>query len=130
MVKTETVLIIHQHPKILLGMKKVRFGKGKYNGFGGRVENGETLEECAIRETYEETGLKVNVVNKGPVIEVKVPGGIHQINYFLAKADNSKVLLNSEHSEYKWVIPIDALNYEFGISNDDVKRVLEKFSLL
>ena len=56
MTKIETVSIIYQHPKILLGMKKVRFGKSLYNGFGGGKEEYETIEECALRETFEETG--------------------------------------------------------------------------
>jgi 8-oxo-dGTP pyrophosphatase MutT (NUDIX family) len=38
-------------------MKKRGFGNGKYNGFGGKVENGETIQQAAIRETIEESGL-------------------------------------------------------------------------
>lgn len=33
--------------------------EGKYNGVGGKLEAGETPQECAIREIYEETGLSV-----------------------------------------------------------------------
>lgn len=57
--REETVAIIYQHPRILLGMKKKKFGEGKYNGFGGGLENGETLEEAVIREVMEEAGIKV-----------------------------------------------------------------------
>lgn len=32
--------------------------EGKWNGVGWKFEEGETPEECAIRETEEETGLK------------------------------------------------------------------------
>ena len=57
--KIETVSIVYQNSKVLLGMKKVRFGKGKYNGFGGSVKPNESLEECAIRETQEEAGITI-----------------------------------------------------------------------
>eukprot|EP00056_Hartaetosiga_gracilis_P017259 m.6783 g.6783 ORF g.6783 m.6783 type:complete len:151 (-) comp5533_c0_seq1:454-906(-) len=39
--------------RILLGMKKRGFGKGKFNGFGGKLEKGETVEEAAVRELQE-----------------------------------------------------------------------------
>jgi 8-oxo-dGTP diphosphatase len=45
--------------EILLGFKKVRFGAGKYNGFGGKVEPGETIESAAVREVEEEVGIQV-----------------------------------------------------------------------
>ena len=43
--------------RILLGHKKHGFGAGKLNGFGGKVEPGETLLRCALREMEEESGL-------------------------------------------------------------------------
>lgn len=55
--------------KILLGMKKRGWGKGKWNGFGGKVEEGETIIEAAIREMKEESGLEINdLEEKGTVI--------------------------------------------------------------
>mmetsp|Transcript_10804 Transcript_10804/g.30464 ORF Transcript_10804/g.30464 Transcript_10804/m.30464 type:complete len:571 (-) Transcript_10804:129-1841(-) len=44
--------------QVLLGMKKRGFGAGKLNGFGGKLEAGETVEESAARELAEESGLK------------------------------------------------------------------------
>ncbi len=35
--------------RVLLGMKKRGFGAGKWNGFGGKVDPGETIVEAAAR---------------------------------------------------------------------------------
>jgi 8-oxo-dGTP diphosphatase / 2-hydroxy-dATP diphosphatase len=52
-----TLVIVHQNDRVLLGMKKRGFGAGKINGFGGKLEPGESLIECAVRELKEESGL-------------------------------------------------------------------------
>ena len=44
------LVIVNQDSKVLLGMKKRGFGTGFYNGFGGKVEPGETILEAAVRE--------------------------------------------------------------------------------
>jgi ADP-ribose pyrophosphatase YjhB (NUDIX family) len=45
--------------KILLGMKKRGHGVGKWNGYGGKIEDSETIKKGAIREIKEESGLSV-----------------------------------------------------------------------
>ena len=44
-------------------MKKRGFGEGKYNGFGGKIKDKETIEAAAIRELYEETEVKASKEN-------------------------------------------------------------------
>eukprot|EP01087_Luapelamoeba_hula_P011228 TRINITY_DN3024_c0_g2_i1.p1 TRINITY_DN3024_c0_g2~~TRINITY_DN3024_c0_g2_i1.p1 ORF type:complete len:182 (-),score=37.25 TRINITY_DN3024_c0_g2_i1:76-585(-) len=46
--------------QILLAMKKRGLGQGKWNGPGGKVESGETIEEGAVRECREECALEVS----------------------------------------------------------------------
>lgn len=45
---------------ILLGYKKRGLGTGQFAGFGGKVQQGETLVECAVRELTEESGCQVS----------------------------------------------------------------------
>jgi 8-oxo-dGTP diphosphatase/2-hydroxy-dATP diphosphatase len=47
--------------RVLLGYKKRGFGQGKYNGFGGKLEPGESVLDGALREMEEESGLSVEV---------------------------------------------------------------------
>lgn len=46
---------------ILLAMKKIGFGVGRYNGVGGKVKTDESVEDATVRETKEEIGVDVNV---------------------------------------------------------------------
>lgn len=55
--KILTLCIIHQQFKILLGMKKRGFGRGRWNGFGGKVKEREDILTAAKRELQEEAGL-------------------------------------------------------------------------
>jgi len=61
MIKT-TLLFLHKpkEKEILLAMKKRSFGKGKWNGVGGKLNEGESIEEALIRETQEEINVIVN----------------------------------------------------------------------
>lgn len=56
---TLCVIVDRTQGKILLGMKKRGFGVGKYNGFGGKVHPGESIEQAALRELCEESSLNV-----------------------------------------------------------------------
>ena len=47
--KLLTLVLVVQPGRVLLGMKKRGFGEGKWNGFGGKVQSGETIEEAARR---------------------------------------------------------------------------------
>ena len=59
MKKIYTLSIPYKHPQVLLGMKKRGFGAGRWNGFGGKVKEGETIETAACRELKEEAGIDV-----------------------------------------------------------------------
>lgn len=64
--KLMTLVIVHHADRVLLGMKKRGFGAGRWNGFGGKVQPDETLEEAAKREVFEEAGIHLaNLEERG-----------------------------------------------------------------
>lgn len=58
--------LIIRNETVLLGLRSSSLGKGCWCFPGGFLEFGETPEQCAIRETYEETGLIISHVRSGP----------------------------------------------------------------
>lgn len=58
--KKATLVLICSSLHVLLGEKKTgEIGQGTLNGPGGKLEPGETLEECAVREVHEELGMTI-----------------------------------------------------------------------
>jgi 8-oxo-dGTP diphosphatase/2-hydroxy-dATP diphosphatase len=87
MKKVVTLGMIYQHPKILLGMKKRGFGEGLWNGFGGKIHEGETIEEALIREIEEEAGIRAENLEKIGFLEFRFETG-EMLDCHLFKTDS------------------------------------------
>ncbi|MCE1188056.1 MAG: 8-oxo-dGTP diphosphatase [Ignavibacteria bacterium] len=80
------------------------FHEGKWNGLGGKLENGESPEDCAIREIFEESGLQVNNPKMSGFITFPNFDGIDDWYVFLFTVDNySGTLIDSPEGDLKWV---------------------------
>ena len=55
--KDVTLVLPMKDGRLLLGVKKRGFGVGKLNGFGGKLNEGESIVEAAVRELEEEIGI-------------------------------------------------------------------------
>jgi len=63
--KTSLWLLLNDKNQIMLFMKKRGFWEGKLNWPWWKPEWDETIEQTAIRETFEETGLDISKNIKG-----------------------------------------------------------------
>jgi len=83
-----TLLFVIKDNHILLIRKKRGLGAGKINGPGGRIEEGETPEECAIRETEEELCITpLNIEPRGRLFFYASDSIPHILGYVFTASD-------------------------------------------
>lgn len=90
LMRLATLCFLIDDNQILLGMKKVGFGQGKWNGFGGKVKEGEDITDATIREMNEESSVKINRkdMKKAAVLDFffpHKPEWNQQVHVFTAK---------------------------------------------
>lgn len=114
MKKITTVCIVHKDSQILLGMKKQGFGKGRWNGFGGKVKADETVEEATKRELSEEAGIQAEKIERIGIIEFsfqEIPDVLE--NHFFRAVDFSGEISETKEMKPKWFhvddIPFDQM---------------------
>lgn len=76
-------IVVINDGKILLGKRKGAHGSGEWSFAGGHLEFGETIEECAMRELSEETGLKALSMHMGPWVNDIIEESKHYVTLFV-----------------------------------------------
>lgn len=105
-----TLCLLRKGNDLLMGLKKLRLGKGFYNGFGGKVEPGETLEEGLIREVKEESGLDLIEFEKRGVMAFQLDEYINEVHIFEGLSWDGEPMETDEMTPV-W-LHIDDLPYE------------------
>lgn len=107
-------IIIINNNSFLLLKRKNKPAKNQWWFPGGRIFKNETLTEAVIRKSFEETGLKVKIINRLGAEETIFPDGpfnsaTHTINIvYLVKAINpEEIKLDEQSGEYNWFSEIN-----------------------
>src|ERR1700750_2842289 len=97
--------------KVLLVRRSRSPGIGFYSFPGGRVEFGESLHTALHREVDEETGLRIEMLDRAgwrEGLRASGGGGPYLIMSFAARWTAREPVLNDEHDDFGWFAP-DAL---------------------
>jgi nucleoside triphosphatase len=124
---TVGIFIFNQQGELLL-LQSHKW-PGAYVVPGGHVELGERLEETAVREAKEETGLDIYDLEFIHFQQFIYDPAFWKKRHFIffdfaARTDSTKVVLNDEAQDYIWIDPQEAL----GLSLDSYTRLsIEKY---
>ena len=116
--------VVFKDDSVLLVSFSKRIGFPK-----GHVENGESMEETALRETYEETGVKARILQSKPYVVPSARPGDQRSVYFY-KAEYVEGALEADGEEVEkafWVkreCVLDLLSFE------EDKAMYKEISLL
>ncbi|MHA1299252.1 MAG: NUDIX hydrolase [Candidatus Helarchaeota archaeon] len=123
-----TVLI--KDGKVLLIQRAAEPDKGMWSIPGGLIENGETAEEAAIRETFEETGIKVNKVEFVDAVTKVIFDEEEKVQYHFAIFDykstdfEGKVQASDDALDAKWVKFEDVSKYPMPYTLQELFRYM------
>ncbi|OGE32001.1 hypothetical protein A2631_02690 [Candidatus Daviesbacteria bacterium RIFCSPHIGHO2_01_FULL_44_29] len=131
-VQTSVTNFIHCGDDYLLlkrGTHK-KIDPGKVNGIGGRVEPGEDYLSAAIRETKEETGIKVDASQIKFCGVVRLEGFYDEdwvMCFFKISVSSIKLPIGSktEDGELIWINKDEVLNGELDLV-DDIQYCFEE----
>lgn len=79
---------------------------------GGKIEPGETGEDCIIRECQEELGVMLRVIRKLTDITYDYPDRTVHLHFFIAEI-SAGILTRKEHNAFAWISPEEINQYQF-----------------
>jgi len=121
-----TAAILEQEGKILIAQRKSEddlFG-GLWEFPGGKIEEGETPEECMARELKEELNIEVEVGELITSNKHKYPHGIFELLAYAVKHISGVFILH-DHDEIKWVTIDEMTNFEFPPADTPIINYLK-----
>lgn len=114
--KLATLCYIRRDGKTLMihrNKKQKDMHQGKWNGLGGKLEPGETPEDCARREILEESGLWVkDLCLKGILTFPKFSQNEDWYAFVFVVREFEGELNESPEGELQWISDADLLDLE------------------
>lgn len=103
-VQAASAVVVDARRRIVLVQRGTAPQRGRWSVPGGRREPGETLEQTAARETFEETGLRIAVGRK--LWSLTVPTGdgrLYEIHDFVGTVTGGTLSAGDDAADARWV---------------------------
>ena len=109
-----TSVLMHQGRVLVLKRSdKVSTCQRKWAGVSGYIEPGEEALQAAVKEIAEETTVVgAKLVRSAPTLMVRQSEDIWAIHPFLFESPTEEIVIDWEHTEYRWVQPSQTLGLD------------------
>ena len=112
--KEVSAAIIIEDGKVLLARRAKGEKLAGYWEFpGGKREEGETIDECLVREIREELSLDIEVVGEFDTNDYEYPGGEIRLIGLIAEIRNG-VISKTVHDLVEWIEISSVLEYQLA----------------
>lgn len=102
-------VIVRQHADVLEVLLAHRPRYDDWTFPKGKLEPGETLQQCALREVLEETGLRCTIGAELPsTVYHDRHGRTKTVHYWVMQVDGGAFTRNREVDDVCWVVPDEA----------------------
>lgn len=122
-----TAVLVNSEGKILIGQRPE--GKalaGLWEFPGGKQEEGETVEQCIIREIKEELGVCCKVGDFLLSVSREYAHGMFKLMVYKAEILDEENLKANVHQALRWVSPAELSHYELPPADDEIIAYLQK----
>ena len=121
-----TAAILEKDGKILIAKRETgdELFAGLWEFPGGKIEKGETPEECMARELKEELEIEVEVGTLITSNKHVYPDGIFELLAYKVEHISGNFVLN-DHDEVKWITIDEISKYDFPPANTPIINYLK-----
>ncbi len=112
MIISSVVYLIQNDSYLMLyrNKKKNDLNANKWIGVGGKKESNETIEECAIRETLEETGLQIQALDFRGIVHFEYENKEPEEIYVYTSTSFTGKLCKTREGTLSWIPKAEILN--------------------
>lgn len=105
MIESTLVYLIKEDDYLMLlrNKKANDINQNKWIGVGGKKESNESFEECAIRETYEETGLSIQSIEQRGMIDFHYEDKESEKIYVYTTRNFTGVIHECNEGQLSWI---------------------------
>ena len=112
MIRVVCGIVFNDDKKILVTRRRKGEFTGKWEFPGGKIEKGETYEECLNRELEEELSIKVSIKSHYAEYIYSYPKFSINLISMVCLYEGGEIKL-TDHDKFSWVIPANFRHYDF-----------------